>query len=147
MDVEYQLRCERLRPPLRDSLHCREIVQDHLLADVAGRTPCADHLLGHLAGCDRAFQLARGDGLLDQRPDQVTVLGLRIGDRLRQADGPARSDVDLVQFLLHHLGHPKLEGLPLLVVERHRVQHAASGQLKRQPPITVAEARRCRQML
>ena len=83
------------------------VVHDHLLRAVPGRGVAAEHILGHAACRGRALHLARRDGFLHQRADQVAlpVLVLYQGAR---APRTAEIHIILMALLLHHAGQAEV---------------------------------------
>ena len=89
------------------------------------------------------LELARGDGLLDQRAHQVPVPGTGVGDIDGELDPPVLGiAIDLVQHAVQIPGIGIRKGPALLVVEREGMAVRRSRQLDRQPPLLVREPRR-----
>jgi len=127
-----------------DRAHGLEVVVDHPLARVPRLSPLAQHLLGDLPGCRGAFQLAGGDGLLDQRADQVGIAGLGIGNRSFDADLAGRVPIDAMDLAEDRIGEHEAEWAIRLVPERERLVEQVTGALDGEPPILMRETRRRR---
>ena len=82
---------------ISQELHPAVVVGDHPLAPVAGLAARFQHLLGHAPGRRGDFQLARRDGLLDQRIHQVSVPGVGTHYVSGQLDAAAGIPIDLVK--------------------------------------------------
>ena len=63
-----------LLAPTPQLLHGEEVVEDHLLAAIAGLASACEHFLRNQPRCRRAFQLRGGHSFLDQRAEQIPFI-------------------------------------------------------------------------
>ena len=137
VNLEHQLRRKGGRPQLPDTPHRGIVVQDHLLARVAGLPARANHLFGHFARGRRALELAGRDGLLDQRTHEVPVAGLRVGDGFRDAHQSACAHIHLVKPLHYRFGDRELEVAAPPVAQVNCPQRIHPRELEQQPPLPM----------
>ena len=137
MQIQHQLRCQRLLPQLPDALHRQEVVEDHPLGAVPGRPAAADHRLGHIPRGGSALHLRGGDRLLHQRAQQIAIPAGAAGDALGSHRIDTRLHVDLMQPLEQHR---RLREPERLVITRQKRQRGGpAAELLRQPPLLMAQ--------
>ena len=100
MNLENQVRGERLLLHLTDSLHGEVVVENHFFTSVPRFSTTADHVLRDPPRGGRPLQLAGRDCLLDQGPNVIAVLGLGVRDLFGHLDQSTRVQVDLVEEFL-----------------------------------------------
>ena len=92
-----------------DGLHGAVVVQDHPFAAVPGAPSRADHPRRCGPRRGGAFELARRDGLLDQRVDDEPIAGLPVRHSVGHSNPAAGPAVDSVQRLLDAVGQHEAE--------------------------------------
>ena len=127
VDLEDEALGEPLVLQVPNHSHREVVIVDHPLAPVRGRTAAPDHLLGDVSRRRRAFDLARGDRLFNQRFYNVMVFGLRARHLLRELNPPMHVGIDEMQALVEGIDQRIGEIRPEFIIQGDRFRERPSS--------------------
>ena len=139
MQFEDRLRHERW-PHLAHELQRAVVVEDHPLAAVSRLAPGPQEILRNTPARACAFELARADGLLHERVDEVVLASLVVGDHdLRHRNRAAAALIDEVEQSLDRVGSRMNKVLAIRTGQRQRTQHRSAFSPNPPPPLLVSK--------
>ena len=140
VDLQQPFGRERFVLEPLDGPHGAEIVADHPLASIPWGPALPEHRRGDFPGRGGPFQLAGGDGFLDQGTKEVVVPVSWWRQLGRGEDSSRRVLVDVVQVDLHGLGGAEHEGVPRLVPQGQGLRQALPDPLDSLPPLFMGQS-------